>query len=262
MSDVRWDAIVNAATEAAAEAGVEIADLSLDEIARRAGISRATLFRRIGSREALDAEIRARGIDPGGRENVRTRAMAAAAELIAAHGLATMTLDAVAARAECSIQALYAQFGGRDELLLATIERYSPLPRIEAEFANPPADLGDGVRLVYGIIFDVVDQHRPLIVALLADAANRPAGPTARYLVEEYLPRALGTVGVWLAIQMANGRVRPMPLPLVMQLFMAPIGFHVLSRPLLIDITGQDAPSREEVVETLAAAFLRAVALP
>jgi AcrR family transcriptional regulator len=262
MKETSWDHIVRAASEAAEAAGSEIADVSLDEIARRAGISRATLYRRIGSRQALDDAVRARGIDPGGRDNVRTRATAAVAVLISERGLATMTLEAVAARAECSVQALYAQFGGRDELLLATIERYSPLPRIEADFANPPADLEEGVRRIYGIMFDVIDQNPALLVALIADAASRPSGPIARYLIGEYLPRALGTVGAWLAVQTANGLVRQMPLPLLVSLLMAPIGFHVLSRPLVVNVTGQDAPSREEVVETLAAAFLRAVALP
>src|SRR5687767_14674423 len=130
MSETTWDVIVRAATDEATESGRDVADVSLDAVARRAGISRATLYRRIGSRRALDDAVRASGVDPGGRPDVRARATAAAADLIEEGGLAALTLEAVAARADCSLPALYGTFGGRDGLLRETFERFSPLPRI------------------------------------------------------------------------------------------------------------------------------------
>src|SRR5687767_12415034 len=151
MSETVWSDIVEAARQAAAATGRDVADVALAEIARRAGISRATLYRRIGSRQALDDAVRAAGFDPGGRPDVRERATAAAADLIEAGGLTALTMEAVAARAECSIPALYSQLGGREGLLAATFERYSPLPLVEATFANPPEDLEDGIRRLYEI---------------------------------------------------------------------------------------------------------------
>jgi AcrR family transcriptional regulator len=261
MNAAIGDDIVKAAIEAAAASGRDVAEVSLDEIARWAGISRATLFRRIGSRKALDDAVRAAGIDPGGRPDVRARATVAAADLIEEGGLAALTLEAVADRADCSIPALHSQLGGREGLLAATFERYSPLPRIEELFADSPRELEVGVRWLYEIAFDAVDARRGLLFALLADAAARPEGPTARFLVDGYLPRAFGTVGVWLSAQVAAGRVRPLPLPLLVQLLIAPMALHVASRPLLRGETGQEPPSRAEVVEQLTGAYLRAVAL-
>jgi AcrR family transcriptional regulator len=261
MNTAGWSDIIRAATEAATASGRDVADVPLDEIARRAGISRATLFRRIGSRKALDDAVRAAGVDPGGRPEVRTRATAAAADLIEQGGLAALTLEAVAARADCSVPALYSQLGGRDGLLAATFERYSPLPRIEEIFASPPDELEEGVRRIYEVAFDVVDARRGLLFALLADAAARPEGPTARFLIDRYVPRVFGTVGAWLASQVAAGRVRPLPLPLLVQILIAPMGLHVASRPLIGRVAGQGPPPRDEVIEDLTRAYLRAVAL-
>ena len=96
MTNRRWDELIAAARMASETAGLPLAEISLDEIARQAGLSRATLFRRIGSRAALDDAIRAAGIDPGGRPDVRERATDAAADLIEESGLAALTLEAVA----------------------------------------------------------------------------------------------------------------------------------------------------------------------
>ena len=56
--------IATAAIAAARESGREVVAIPLAEIAARLGISRATLQRRIGSRAALHAAVRAAGVDP------------------------------------------------------------------------------------------------------------------------------------------------------------------------------------------------------
>ena len=254
--------VLNAALAAATESGRDVAAVPLEEIARRAGISRATLYRRIGSRRALNDAVRAAGIDPGGRPAVRERAVAAAAGIVRERGLAALTLDAVAAGADCSVPSLHSQLGGREGLLAALFERYSPLPRVEQILAGPSPTLEAGARALYGAVFDAVVAEPQLLRAVVADALARPDGPAARHLTIAYLPRVLATVGGWLAGEVAAGRCRPLPLPLLLQLFAAPIVLHAASRPLIAAITGSTPPAREEVVETLSAAFCRAVALP
>ena len=91
--------IIDAAVASAREDRREVAAVPLDEIARRVGISRATLYRRIGSRRALDEAVRAAGVDPGGRPEVRERAVTAAAAIVRERGFGALTLDAVAAAA-------------------------------------------------------------------------------------------------------------------------------------------------------------------
>ena len=74
--------LVQAALRAADALGRQVADVPVAAIAAEAGISRSTLLRRLGgSRSALDAAVRATGVDPGGLP-VRVRALDAAADLI------------------------------------------------------------------------------------------------------------------------------------------------------------------------------------
>lgn len=149
------DDLVQAALRAARALGKDVADVPVIAVAREGGISRSTLIRRLGgSRAALDDAVRAAGIDPGGQVPVRLRALDATAALISTSGLAGATLEAIAARAECSVHSLYAVFGGRDELLRAVFERHSPLLGIEDFLAASSDDLPTAVRRLYGLIAD------------------------------------------------------------------------------------------------------------
>ena len=91
-------AIVQAAMAEAKATGTPVAELSLDRIARRAGVSRSTVYRRVRTRRALDDAVRQVGGDPGSRIGVRERAIAAATDLIVADGVAAMTVEAVTRR--------------------------------------------------------------------------------------------------------------------------------------------------------------------
>nr|MBA2277530.1 TetR family transcriptional regulator [Chloroflexia bacterium] len=99
--------LINAVVTEAGMRGVTVAELTVEDIARVLGISRMTLYRRIGSRAALHAAVRATGVDPGDRPGARTRAVEAAAAIIREGGMRSLTLEAVAERAECSLPALY-----------------------------------------------------------------------------------------------------------------------------------------------------------
>ncbi len=255
-------AILEAALAEAKAQGRDPAEVPLEDIARRANVSRATLFRRIGSRRALDAAVRATGVDPGGRPAVRDRATAAALAVIGRNGLGAMTLDAVAAEAGCSLPALYDQFGGREGLLTALYERHSPIRRFEALLATPPDSFADGVRGVYAAAFDAATAQPRLAAALLAEALTRPQGPIASQILGVFAPRALGVVRGWLAAEVAAGRCRPLPIPLLIQLLVGPMLAHVATRGLVERVLGEPPTPREEVIETLTAAYCRAVALP
>lgn len=262
MSAIINRELVRAAIALAQETGRDIADVSLDEIARRAGISRTTLYRRISSRRALDDAVRAAGVDPGGRPGVRDRAASAAAEIIREAGLGALTLEAVAARAGCSVPALHSQLGGRDGLLAVVFERYHPLPRLERLLAAPPATFEETVRAIHAVVFDTIVAEPALLRALIAEVLTHPTGPPVRRLAAEYLPRAMGSLGHWLMEQVAAGRCRPWPMPVLAQTLLAPIAVHAASRELMAGTLGLSLPPREETIELFMAAFCRAVMLP
>jgi TetR/AcrR family acrAB operon transcriptional repressor len=92
----------------------EGARFTLAQLARAAGVSRATLYRRLREDPSLSDSIRdARGGIVATRSIIRT----AAIELLKERGLRALTMDAIAQRAAVSTATLYRHFDSRDALL-------------------------------------------------------------------------------------------------------------------------------------------------
>ncbi|WP_031467257.1 TetR/AcrR family transcriptional regulator [Sciscionella sediminilitoris] len=252
--------LVRAAIRAAEASGQDVAEVSLPAVAAEAGISRSTLVRRLGgSRRALDAAVRAAGVDPGGREPVRERAIRAAAVLIGEQGLAATTLEAVARAAECSVHSLHVTFRGRDGLLAEVYESYTPLFDIEAILARSGEDLRQTVCAVYRAFVTGLTRQPRVAPALLADALSRPDGAAGR-LIEQYFPRAMAGIGDWLREEMRAGRIGRRPLlPLLSQL-LGPILLYLVSGRLLGSGPAAEGPELDQACVELAELFVRAVA--
>ena len=254
------DALVQAALQAAAELGVDVADVPVPVIARHAGVSRSTLLRRFGgSRAGLDEAVRALGIDPGGLPPVRTRALDAAAALITEHGLAAATFEAIAARADCSIPSLYAIFGTRDGLLGAVFERHSPLADIEDFLADNQSDLRATVHRLYGLITEAFGRQPQVAPAMFAEAVARPTSPVAQSLVTYTGPRVLAVIGQWLKTEIEAGRIADLPIPILMQQLLAPMVIHMLLRPGEENIPNIALPDLDTARNMFTDNFLKAV---
>lgn len=255
--------VVEAALRAAARLGKDVADVPVLAIAQEAGVSRSTLLRRIGgSRQALDEAVRAAGVDPGGQRPVRDRAIEAGAQLIGEQGLAVFTLELVAASAQCSVHSLYGTFGGRDELLRAIFETYSPILDVEKVIAGPHADLGETVGRIYRLLAEALSRRPRVMPAMLAEVLARPHEPALQGLLQHFAPRMLAGLGRWLTEEMAAGRIRTLPLPLLIQQMIAPALVHFVTRPATDQVPGIDLPGVDETCTVFAESFLRAVAAP
>jgi AcrR family transcriptional regulator len=256
--------VVEAALRAAKKLGQDVADVPLVVIAREAGLSRSTLVRRLnGTRQPLDDAVRAAGVEPGGRPPVRERAIAAAGALISGNGLAAVTLEAVAAQAHCSVHSLYAAFGGRDELLQAVFDRYGPSLDLGAALSGATTTLADTVRRLYRELAKTLSREPRVAPAMFAEVLSRPESPTARELVQRItFPRLFAVLGQWLADEVAAGRVRDLPIALLVQQMVAPIVVHTMTRPAIAAAPQIDLPGLDEACDMFAEAFLRAVAIP
>jgi AcrR family transcriptional regulator len=253
--------VVEAALRAAENLGRDVADVPLIAIAREAGMSRSTLVRRLnGTRQPLNDAVRAAGVEPGGRPPVRERAVQAAAELISDCGLATLTLEAVAAQANCSVHSLYAVFGGRDELLRAVFDRYAPILDLDDAVCDPTVELAETVHRIYRLVAEAFSREPRVAPAMLAELLARPTGIGGRALAQYTAPHMLAGVGQWLTTEIAAGRIRDLPLPLLIHQLLAPIGVHTLVRPAIVNIPEVELPELDEACAVFADAFLRAVA--
>jgi len=251
---------VAAAIAEAEESGQPIAEVSLDRIARRTGISRSTMFRRVRSRHALDEAVRAAGVDPGRLPGVRDRATAAAAELIVADGVGALTVEEVARRVGCAVSSVHTQCGGREGLLAAVFERFAPLPGVEDLMSADPgrfADFTDGVRAIYTVVFDVVATDVGVMEALIAEALSKPNGSVMGLVQQRVLPRLSATIGGWLRTQIDAGRCADLPASVLLPMLVAPISVHLIVRKRLI-AAGESVPDRHTVIETMTGAFCAA----
>lgn len=100
---------------------------TMAQLAEAAGVSRATLYRRVPSREALAQRLRARGIEPGAElgDPARDRILEAVTALVDEVGL-RFTLEQVAERAGVGAATVYRSFGDREGLLRAFFDERSP----------------------------------------------------------------------------------------------------------------------------------------
>lgn len=256
--------IVQAALAEARDTGTPVAELSLGQIARRAGISRSTIYRRVRNRQALNDAVRNAGTDPGSRVGVADRAITAATEAIIADGVAALTVDGVARRVGCSISAVHTAFGGRDGLLAAVFERNAPLPTVVNLMTEQPerfAGLESGARAIYTVVFDTVGDEpggTGVLEALFSEVLAKPNGVGAQLFNDRILPRITANVGGWLTRQIQVGQCADLPLSLLVPLLISPISIHLIARGRLT-AAGVPVPDRQSVIDAMTAAFCNAV---
>jgi AcrR family transcriptional regulator len=117
---------------------------TMDELAAEAGVSRATLYRRLGSKEALLqrlADERGLEIESLDEADIPTRILQAARIAFGKNGLTGTTMEQIAAEAGLGVATLYRHFGDRDSLIRAFMQRHSPQRTFEQMAQRSSGDI-------------------------------------------------------------------------------------------------------------------------
>jgi AcrR family transcriptional regulator len=239
-----------------------LAELSMDELATQAGVSRATLYRLFGSQQDLLQEL---GLAPPPK--VRGRVLDTALELVGRHGLAELSMDELATQAGVSRATLYRLFPGKVALFAELVRRFSPFEPVAAVLQTmgnrPPAEV---IPAVAHAMAAAMEGRIGLLLQLLLEVSrgspDRPdSDPGTSQDVAQGM-RTLPLVADYLTEQMAAGRLRPMDPVLAVQALTGPIVMHLLSRSQAQSRpgAGRAVPRPlEEVVDELANLWLRAM---
>jgi AcrR family transcriptional regulator len=238
-----------------------LAGLSMDELAVRAGVSRATLYRLFGSQQHLLHEL---GLQPS--PTVRSRILDTALELVGRHGLAELSMDELAATAGVSRATLYRLVPGKEALFAELVRRFSPFEPIAAVLEGaadrPPAEV---IPAIAQAMAAAMDGHIGLLLQLLFELSrgdpDHQGGADASQHAAQAM-RTLPLVAGYLDQQMAAGRLRRMDPVLAMQALAGPIVMHLLMQASAGSQSGVGhgvALPLEGVVEELVGMWLRAM---
>jgi len=102
------------------------AALTMERLSRATGLSRATLYRQSGGREALLDALAAAGTDVGDRSDTRARILRAAREVFASAGFDAASIDEIAEKADVGAVTVYRHFGDKDGLVAAFLYEFTP----------------------------------------------------------------------------------------------------------------------------------------
>src|SRR6266536_2942655 len=217
-----------------------LADLSMEELAARAGVSRATLYRLCGSQQSLLQEL---GVEAP--PMVRSRILDTALDLVGRHGLAELSMEELAAAAGVSRATLYRLFPGKAALFAELVRRFSPFEPIaavlETKGDRPPAEV---IPAVAHVMATAMEGHIGLLLQLLFEFSRSRPGSHAGADFQEDAANAMRT------------------LPLVAGYLAEQIVMHLLMQA---PAESQPGPGRgvalplEEVVDELVGIWLRAM---
>jgi AcrR family transcriptional regulator len=211
----------------------------VERIARESGVSRATLYRHFGSRRAL---LEAVELDPP--RSARERILAAAADRLAAGGLARLNLDDVALTAGVSRATVYRLFPSKPALFAALLRTYSPFEALVAIIdemeQRPPEEV---LPRIARTVVQIGETRIELLRAVVTDVSG--ASADALEGVRDVIPPAIARFASYLEAQMRAGRIRRMPPLLAVQAVIGPIVFHLLTRRPAERILGFDVPMDE-----------------
>ncbi len=116
--------------------------LTMARLGRATKLSRATLYRQCGSREAVLDALAAAGTPVGDRSGTRERILTAAREVFGRAGLEGASVEEIAALAGVGLATVYRQFGDKEALVAAFVEQHSPRHTAREARARATGDVG------------------------------------------------------------------------------------------------------------------------
>lgn len=194
--------VLRAARELVGETAVAF---TMDQLAVKAGVSRATIYRQLGGKKAILKRLAdEHGLDDLDQPDAPSRILQAARQLFAAEGMLTPTMEQVAAAANVGVATVYRHFGDKYGLVRAFLQ--SAHPRLPLEQADMSGDLRqDLTRLVEMMVRFIVENQD--MARLSFSNAREWRDQLAN--IRPFQERTLSRVTTFLQSQMDAGQLHP-----------------------------------------------------
>jgi len=139
---------------------------TVDQLAAQSHLSRATIYRRVGSKEALLqrlADERNLDIEALSQPDIQERILAAARTVFGRYGLLRPTMEQIAEEAGVGVATVYRHFGDRTSLVKIFAERISPQMALQqVMMLSPTTDFEEILRRLVETIISFVYDNRDI----------------------------------------------------------------------------------------------------
>lgn len=181
---------------------------SASEVARRAGVSRATVYRYFPSRRALLDAARVSGLPP--EEDRRSGILEAALRLFTRRGFHATSMDEVAEEAGVSKGAIYGHFRSKAELFRGLVAHLGLLPRLQRIAAQAPRRPGlEGLREFTGLALEFGRLRRDAMRMLICELQHFPE--LRRLMSTQVVAPGLRSFQGIIEAEQGAGRLRRVP---------------------------------------------------
>lgn len=227
----------------------------MSEVAARAGVSRATLYRAFPSRRALLEALRSRGVPVEDRPDVERRALDATRRILLRGGFEGLTMESVASEGKLSLATVYRRFGDRAGLLRAFMRKDEARASL-VEALDRRAESREELERVLTAFTEAslaaLEEQRPLFLLVLS------APEEIRGAIRGFRDARRGTIAAlaaFLAGQMKAGLLLRNDPRALAALYMG----QLLSTALFLPEAGEALPPRRQLAALLTGLFLRGV---
>jgi AcrR family transcriptional regulator len=247
------ETIANAAARLLAQHGPD--GFTMDDLAREAGLSRATLYRQAGSREAVLAALSEQGVEVGQRVEARDRILAACRAVFTRAGFEAATLEDIAREAGVGPATVYRQFGDKEGLIRAFAGHIGPRRAMQEVALHPTGDMRADLERAAATVIRYAAEDLDLLK--LAVLERLRGGPWTELLKNSPM-RAQTMLIRLLEPYAASGALAPDD-PRRMAHAFAGMLFAFLASPLL---EGGPMPDPDETARFITRVFLHGLASP
>ncbi len=181
------------------------ASFTMDQLAAKAGLSRATIYRQIGGKQAILKRLATEhGLDDLHQPDVPSRILQAARKLFGQQGLMAPTMEQIAAEADVGVATVYRHFGDKTGLLRRFMQAFHPRLPVEQEEMSGVLDT-DLAQLVESMIQFILE-NQDMVRLSFGNAQE-----WREYLMDlrPFQERSLNRVANFLQSQMASGQLHP-----------------------------------------------------